>query len=282
MPLDSMPLLLATGAATGLLAGLVGIGGGIVVVPVLLGLYAAQGVPGPVALPLAVGTAQATVAAAALSAAFAHGRAGNIDRHLLAAWLPWALAGAVAGALLAPLAPTRPLAGFFALVAAVLAVRLLVPGGTGRPMDPLTGWRRRDHPPSSARSRARWASASAPSRCRSSRRCANRWPARSARRRRSRPPSAPWARRSSVSRRRRRARRRTRSVWSTPTPAVSSRPPPPWPRRSAAGSRGGRHRRCSGASSSSSSRWWRRAWAPRRLVSDAARPGATGRSKDVV
>ncbi|MBL8674456.1 MAG: sulfite exporter TauE/SafE family protein, partial [Rhodospirillales bacterium] len=146
MPLDAMPLLLATGAATGLLAGLVGIGGGIVVVPVLLGLYAAQGVPGPVALPLAVGTAQATVAAAALSAAFAHGRAGNIDRHLLAAWLPWALAGAVAGALLAPLAPTPPLAGFFALVAAVLAVRLLVPGGTGRPMDPLTGWRRRGPP----------------------------------------------------------------------------------------------------------------------------------------
>mgnify|MGYP003349930703 CR=1 FL=1 len=64
-------VLIATGVLIGLLAGLLGVGGGVVAVPVLLDLFPAIAVAQPVSLPLALGTAQASIVIASVAAAYA-------------------------------------------------------------------------------------------------------------------------------------------------------------------------------------------------------------------
>ncbi len=119
-------ILLAAGVATGLLSGLLGIGGGVVVVPVLLEVLPAAGVAPDAATRLAIGTAHAAVLLASLPAAAAHARAGRVDRGLLGAWLPGLAAGTVAGLVVAWAAPAGALVAGFAVVSTVLAVLLLL------------------------------------------------------------------------------------------------------------------------------------------------------------
>jgi len=67
-----IPLVLAlsaTGAVAGILSGLLGVGGGIVVVPVLFWVFAALGYPADLGMQVAVGTSLVTVAVTALTAA---------------------------------------------------------------------------------------------------------------------------------------------------------------------------------------------------------------------
>lgn len=116
--------LLGTGILIGLLAGLLGVGGGIVAVPILLEIFEFQGVAETQAVPLAVGTAQASILIASITAAAAHWRAGTIDRELVRAWLPALMAGAIVGLALSPLAPTKVLTTLFAVVAAALALKM--------------------------------------------------------------------------------------------------------------------------------------------------------------
>jgi uncharacterized membrane protein YfcA len=131
--------LLAAGGLIGLLAGLLGIGGGVVAVPVLLEILAGR----PDAAAVAIGTAHAAVLIAALPAVAAHRRAGGIDGRLLRAWLPPMLVGAVAGLALARIAPQAWLVGSFAAIAATLALRMLLGEGlvlAAAPPAPPLGW----------------------------------------------------------------------------------------------------------------------------------------------
>jgi len=116
--------LVATGLLIGLLAGLLGVGGGVVAVPILLEIFEFQGIAEPQAVPLAVGTAQASILIASSTAAAAHWRAGTIDRELVRAWLPALMAGAIVGLAVSPFAPTRVLTTLFAVVAAALALKM--------------------------------------------------------------------------------------------------------------------------------------------------------------
>lgn len=131
--------LLGAGAGIGLLAGLLGIGGGVIAVPVLLEVLAGQAD----AAGIAIGTAHAAVLLSAVPAALAHYRAGSVDRRLTRAWLPPMLAGALGGLLLGHYAPSGLLVAGFALVAAVLALRLLANTEfvlAGAPPAPPLGW----------------------------------------------------------------------------------------------------------------------------------------------
>ncbi|WP_425066273.1 sulfite exporter TauE/SafE family protein [Reyranella sp.] len=116
--------LLGTGILIGLLAGLLGVGGGIVAVPILLEIFEFQGVAETQAVPLAVGTAQASILIASITAAAAHWRAGTVDRELVRTWLPALMVGAIVGLALSPLAPTKVLTTLFAVVAAALALKM--------------------------------------------------------------------------------------------------------------------------------------------------------------
>lgn len=91
--------LLGAGALAGLMAGLLGVGGGLVVVPVLYTLYDGMGVDPAIRMHVAVATSLLTICATAIASARAHHRAGAIDVALLRGWGPGILIGAVAGVL---------------------------------------------------------------------------------------------------------------------------------------------------------------------------------------
>ena len=104
---------LAIGLAVGFLAGLLGIGGGMVMVPMLVFVFTAKGFPVEHMMHLALATALATIAFTSLSSVRAHHRHGGVDWAVARTMVPGILAGSLAAALAAGFIPTRPLAIFF-------------------------------------------------------------------------------------------------------------------------------------------------------------------------
>lgn len=92
---------LALGLLAGLLAGLFGIGGGLVIVPALAILFATQNFPVDAVLLMAVATSLATIILTALSSVFAHHRLGAVLWDKVLRLSPMIMVGAVAGAVLA-------------------------------------------------------------------------------------------------------------------------------------------------------------------------------------
>ena len=123
-------IYLATGAFAGLLAGLLGVGGGLIIVPVLALSFAAQGVADEVQMHLAVGTSLATIIFTSLSSVHAHHRRGAVAWSALRAMAPGIVVGALCGALVARWLPTlslRYLFGAFELFVAVQMALSLKP-----------------------------------------------------------------------------------------------------------------------------------------------------------
>jgi uncharacterized membrane protein YfcA len=124
-PLGLVISYLAAGMTVGLASGLFGIGGGVIVVPVLLIIFAAQGMSADVAMHLAVGSSLATIVVTGLSSARAHWRLGNIVMQALP-WLAGGLvAGALAGAQIAAALPGDVLRLVFGVFLLAMAVQLL-------------------------------------------------------------------------------------------------------------------------------------------------------------
>ncbi|MCA1779039.1 MAG: TSUP family transporter, partial [Xanthomonadaceae bacterium] len=71
--------LIGIAVAAGLLAGLLGIGGGIVIVPALAALLIAQGASLDIAMPMAVATALGSMLMTSAASALAHSRRGAVD-----------------------------------------------------------------------------------------------------------------------------------------------------------------------------------------------------------
>jgi len=108
---------LAIGAVVGFLAGLLGIGGGAVIVPMLVMVFTAQGLPGEHVLHLALGTSLATIFFTSASSTLAHHRRGAVDWAVARAMAPGILAGSFGAAVAASAIPTRPLAVVFTAIA---------------------------------------------------------------------------------------------------------------------------------------------------------------------
>lgn len=123
--MDTLILVLATGITAGLLAGLLGIGGGLVFVPALLAIYLARGVPPEVAMHLAVGSSLAAIVLTSFGSIAAHARRDNVAWPVLRLMLPGLLVGGVAGAALAAALPGDWLRRVFAVFLAVVAVQLV-------------------------------------------------------------------------------------------------------------------------------------------------------------
>jgi len=119
--------MLVAGAAAGILAGLLGVGGGIVIVPVLETALAYLGVDIAVRMHVAVATSLATIIPTSVSSATAHYRKESIDFGIVRYWLPFILAGAIAGSFIASRVTGRVLAGVFAVVAFAVAVNMIRP-----------------------------------------------------------------------------------------------------------------------------------------------------------
>ena len=119
---------LVSGAGAGLLAGLIGIGGGIVIVPVMYyGLLSAGASPDQAAH-VAIATSLAAILPAALASSFGHWRAGNTDMAFLREWGPGIAVGVVAAQLVAPHMRGSVMTGVFGLFTLMAAVRFAAPG----------------------------------------------------------------------------------------------------------------------------------------------------------
>lgn len=94
-----IPLLLATGVFAGLLAGLLGVGGGIVIVPILYHIFTGFGVETAIAMPLAVGTSLSTIVLTSIVSARKHYAKGGVDVALVKDWIVPVLLGVLLGAL---------------------------------------------------------------------------------------------------------------------------------------------------------------------------------------
>jgi uncharacterized membrane protein YfcA len=134
--------LLAAGAATGLLAGVFGVGGGAVIVPILYELFRIQGVPEDVRMPLAVGTSLAIIIPTSIRSFRAHRAKGAVDTSILKAWAVPVVLGVIGGSLIARYAPAGVFKAVFVVVAGVSAIRLLFGRdswrlGTDLPSGPL-------------------------------------------------------------------------------------------------------------------------------------------------
>ena len=117
--------LAAAGACTGLLAGLFGVGGGTVVVPVLYEVFKLYGVPDDVLMPLCVGTSLAVIVPTSISSFIGHYRKGAVDVTVLKVWaLPISL-GVLGGIFAASIAKPALFKIVFVVVCLFLAVRLV-------------------------------------------------------------------------------------------------------------------------------------------------------------
>ncbi|SHI25038.1 hypothetical protein SAMN02745129_0416 [Ferrimonas marina] len=114
-------LYLGLGAVAGLLSGLFGIGGGLVIVPVLITTFTLLGMPDTVYLHMAIGTSLACIVFTSLSAIHTHNKRGNVDWAVVKRFLPGVLVGAYLGGLVADrMAPAllENLLAFFLLAVA--------------------------------------------------------------------------------------------------------------------------------------------------------------------
>lgn len=117
--------LLATGLVAGIIAGLLGVGGGIVIVPVLYYMFTALKIDPAVLMHVAVGTSLATILATGTSSARAHWKRGSVDVDLLKRWW-WAIAlGVIAGATLAGNISGGALTLVFGVVALAVAANMM-------------------------------------------------------------------------------------------------------------------------------------------------------------
>src|SRR5271170_2438222 len=116
--------LLVVGALAGFLAGVFGIGGGAILVPVFYECFRLAGVPLEVRMPLCIGTSLAVIIPTSIRSFRAHYLRGAVDMDILKAWWLVLVIGVVAGSAIARFAPERLFKYVFVAVAWSATLRL--------------------------------------------------------------------------------------------------------------------------------------------------------------
>ncbi len=124
LSLPIIALFIALGALAGFLAGLLGIGGGIILVPVFLAAFPIAGFAPDIVVHAALGTSLAIILPTALSSSFGHRRRGNVQWHQVLWMALGGTLGAVSGATLAAAISGDRLKGFFGLMLILVGVKL--------------------------------------------------------------------------------------------------------------------------------------------------------------
>ena len=117
--------LVATGVFAGILAGLLGVGGGIVIVPVLFFLFQSFGVSPDSAMLVATATSLATIVPTSISSIRSHNQKGNVDFDLLKHWAVYILVGVFAGSWLVTRVEGTMLTMLFGVIALLSALNML-------------------------------------------------------------------------------------------------------------------------------------------------------------
>src|SRR6195952_1817327 len=124
--LELAGLLVAVGALAGFLAGVFGIGGGAILVPVFYECFRLAGVPLDVRMPLCIGTSLAIIIPTSIRSWRAHHARGAVDMEILRSWWIPVLIGIAAGSVTARYAPERLFKIVFVMVAYSASARLLL------------------------------------------------------------------------------------------------------------------------------------------------------------
>ncbi|MGF1725954.1 sulfite exporter TauE/SafE family protein [Photobacterium nomapromontoriensis] len=119
-------MCLMLGAVVGILAGLLGIGGGLLVVPALVWLLPASGVDSHLVMHIALATSLASIVMTSGSSARNHFRLGNIDISIVKSLAPGVIFGGLGGSLVAELVPSEVLPRIFAIIVLLLAIQMLL------------------------------------------------------------------------------------------------------------------------------------------------------------
>ena len=114
------------GLASGFIAGLFGVGGGLTIVPILLLLFQAQGFPDAQIMHLALGTAMATIVVTSISSMRAHHRQGGVRWDIFRSMAPGLVGGTLLGSLFASRVPTDAMAMVFTLIVYWAALQMLL------------------------------------------------------------------------------------------------------------------------------------------------------------
>jgi uncharacterized membrane protein YfcA len=120
-----------TGLFAGFLAGYLGIGGGLVLVPVLSWLFSQDPATAPMAVQMAVATSLATMLFTSMSSLLSHHRRGAILWDVVRQMLPGLLAGALLGSIIADRIGNNALGNVFGVFALIVGFQILL--GPGRP-----------------------------------------------------------------------------------------------------------------------------------------------------
>lgn len=124
--MTELAIYLTLGATAGLFAGLFGVGGGLIIVPVLAWVFAAQGVHAGIIMHLAVGTSLASIWLTSLMSIRAHHQRGAVDWALVRKLALGIVLGALAGAFIADQLPTTALKRIFGLFELFVAAQMLM------------------------------------------------------------------------------------------------------------------------------------------------------------
>jgi uncharacterized protein len=127
------------GVVTGIMAGLFGIGGGAVIVPVLFEVFRVLGVPDEVRMQLCVGTSLAIIVPTNIRSYLTHRAKGAVDHRVVKLWTLPALAGIAIGSVVAAFAPPAVFRLAFVVIAAVIAFKLLFGRDSWRLADDFPG-----------------------------------------------------------------------------------------------------------------------------------------------
>jgi uncharacterized protein len=131
--------ILISGAVTGILAGLFGIGGGALIVPALYEVFRVLGVPEEVRMQLCIGTSLAIIVPTTIRSYWAHRARGEGIREVVRLWAIPAVVGVAIGSLLAAFAPAVLFKIAFVVIVSLIAVKLLFGRDSWRIADELPG-----------------------------------------------------------------------------------------------------------------------------------------------
>ncbi|OWU84559.1 membrane protein [Oceanicola sp. 22II-s10i] len=122
--LTMLALLAVIGAFAGVLAGLLGVGGGIVLVPAFFYAFQTLGFDGPNLMQICLATSLATIVITSLRSLHSHNRKGAVDWDILKAWAPGIVVGALLGMLVAASVRSVALQVLFGVLGIVVGLYL--------------------------------------------------------------------------------------------------------------------------------------------------------------
>jgi len=132
-------LLLVIGAFAGVIAGLLGVGGGIVLVSAFFYTFTALGYGGDLVMQICLATSLSTIIVTSTRSVMSHNKKGAVDWHILRAWAPGIVVGAVVGVLVASNLRTTTLQAIFAVLGICIGLYLAFGKSTWRIAEQMPG-----------------------------------------------------------------------------------------------------------------------------------------------